>query len=265
MVSPTAFLLQPFRSAWGQRALLRELARREIQATFAESMLGVTWLVLQPLLSLAVYAAVFGGILRQGGGMDFVCRLFTGMIVYHAFSDPVGRAAKLVVSRPNFVTKVAFPLDLLPWPVVALAAVHAGISVVLLVLLQVAFVGVPAWTVVLLPLVLVPVLLLGLATSWVLSSLGVYLRDTSELVRVGLQLLFFLSPVVWPVPADGWVRTCALANPLAVAMETARAMIAGSAPPDPGWLGGFAIGTALLLGAGHAFFRRTKDGFADVL
>lgn len=265
----SAFLLDPFRSAWQRRALLRELARREIQATFTGSMLGKGWLVLQPLLTLTVYALVFGGIVGIGRdrGMAFVSQLFAGMVVFHAFAESVGKASRLIVSKPNFVTKVAFPLDLLPWPVVALAALHAAVSTVLLVGLHAAFVGAPAWTAALLPLVLVPVLLLGLALSWVLASLGVYVRDTADVVRVLLQLLFFLSPIVWTlqdVKSEAG-RALALCNPLAVPIETCRALLDGTPLPALPWLIGFPTATLLLLGAGHAFFRRTKDGFADVL
>ena len=267
-----SFFLDPFASAWQKRKLLRELSRREIHTTFNGSILGVGWLVLLPLLQLSVYATVFGGILGlrgndNGNGMAFVSELFTGLIVFHAFSESVSRASRLVVSRPNYVTKVAFPLDLLPWPVVSLAAVHAAISTALLIVVHVLFVDVPAWTVVLVPLVLVPVLLLGLGVSWVLSSLGVYVRDVNDIVRVALQLLFFLSPIVWPLSRveDPTARVLLQCNPLAIAMETCRALIAGTPGLPPIWFAGLVGVSLLTVAIGHAFFRRTKDGFADVL
>ncbi len=270
MRSLSAFLLEPFSSAWQRRGLLRELSRREIEATFTGSLLGAGWLVLQPLLSLTVYALVFGGILGLNGGggnAALVSRLFTGMIVYHAFAESTSRAARLVLSRPNFVTKVAFPLHLLPWPTVAQATLHAAVSTTLLVLLHLVCVGVPAWTAVLLPLALVPALLLGLGLSWVLASLGVYVRDTAEVARVGLQLLFFLSPVVWTLDLvhDATTRTLVMLNPLAVGMETCRALLAGTPGPGAAWVVGYVLIAWLAAAVGYAFFRRTQDGFADVL
>lgn len=270
MRSLSAFLLDPFTSAWQRRQLLHELSRREIQTTFQGSMLGAGWLLLQPLLSLTVYALVFGGILNlrgTGGGLAFVSQLFAGMIVYQAFAESASRAARLVLSRPNFVTKVTFPLHLLPWPVLTLATLHAAVSTLLLLGLHLCFVGPPAWTALLLPLVLAPVLLLGLGVSWVLSALGVYVRDTADVARVVLQLLFFLSPVVWSlgdVP-DDTVRTLVLLNPLAVAMETCRALVAGTGGPDTAWIVALFVGSWLVAAGGHAFFRRVQDGFADVL
>lgn len=265
-----SFFLDPYTSAWQHRQLLRELSRREIHSTFTGSMLGVAWLVLQPLLSLAIYALVFGYILSMAGNsadMAFVSQLFTGMIVYQAFADSVGRAPLLVLSRPNYVTKVAFPLHLLPWPVVLQASLNATISTVLLALLHLLFVGTPAWTVVFVPLALLPVLLLGLGVSWMLSSLAVYVRDVQDVTRVLLQLLFFLSPVVWTVEriTDETIRMLVLLNPLAIAMETCRALISGAAGPGAVWVAGLAALTVLTAAAGFAFFRRVEDGFADVL
>ena len=264
-----SFFLAPFVSAWHRRQVLRELSIREIRTTFTGSMLGVSWLVLQPLLTLTVYALVFGGLLGFGRdrGMAFVSQMFVGLIVFHAFSEPVSRASRLVVSRPNYVTKVVFPLDLLPWPTVALAALHATISTVLLLVMHTACVGVPAWTALALPLVLLPVLLLGLSLSWVLASVGVYVRDTQEVVRVVLQLLFFLCPVVWTLAnvENELHRSLVLLNPLAIAIESARSLLTGTEGPGALFLLAFAAATLLLAAIGHAFFRRTQDGFADVL
>lgn len=270
MRSLPAFLLEPFWSAWQRRGLVRELSRREIESAFTGSVLGAGWLVLQPLLSLAVYALVFGGLLGLGGGgggAALVSQLFAGMIVYHAFAEPVGRAPALVLSRPSLVTKVAFPLHLLAWPVVVQATLHAAVSTVLLVLVHMLFVGFPAWTVVLVPMALLPALLLGLGVSWVLAALGVYLRDTAELVRIALQLLFFLCPVVWTLEQvhAANARLLVLLNPLAIGMEVCRALLAGTALPGVAWLVGYALLGWLAAAAGYAFFRRTQDGFADVL
>lgn len=262
-----SFLLAPFQSAWQHRKLVRALSVREISSSFKGSLLGVAWLVLQPLATLAVYAFVFGGLLHDGGDMQFVSQLFTGLIIFQAFAESVQRAPRLVVARPSYVTKVVFPLDMLPWPVAALASVHAATSTLLLLILHTAFVGTVAWTALALPLVVSCVLLYGLAASWILSSIGVYVRDTQDVVRVVMQMLFFLSPIVWKIEmAPATLAQIAMWNPLAIAMETARALI-DPTHPSPG-----AIPIALCFGGSivtaavaHAFFRRTKDGFADVL
>lgn len=265
-----AFLTAPFQSAWQHRKLLRALSVREIHTSFKGSFLGLGWLVLQPLATLTVYALVFGTLFNSDGGMGFVSELFTGLIIFQAFSEPISRGPQLIAARPSYVTKVVFPLDILPWPIVVLAAVHAAASTVMLMILHVAFVGIPSWTVLALPLVLAGVLLLGLALSWILSSVGVYVRDTGQIVRVVMQMLFFLSPIVWvlqKVEVDHPVLAeIVMCSPLAIAMETARSLI-NNAHPSPGMLsiGAFFVASVAIAALAHAFFRRTKDGFADVL
>src|SRR5690606_656767 len=115
--------------------------------------------------------------------------------------------------------------------------------------------------------VLLPELLFGLGCSWVLASLGVYVRDTHEVVRVVVQLLFFMCPLVCSADLveNPLLRTLLLLTPLAIAIDASRAALDGGA--GPGWLaiGGLLIGTIVLAALGHAFFRRTQDGFADVL
>ena len=262
-----AFLLAPFQSAWQHRKLLQALSVREISTSFKGSFVGLGWLILQPLATLAVYAFVFGGLLHGGGDMQFVSQLFTGLIIYQSFGESVQRAPRLVVSRPSYVTKVVFPLDVLPWPVAALASVHAAASMVMLMILHTLFVGVPSWTVLAMPLVVASVLLLGMSFSWILSSIGVYVRDTQEIVRVIMQMLFFLSPIVWKIEqAPPALAEVAMYNPLAVAMETSRALI-DNTHPAPSTLPIVLLfgGSLVFAGIAHAFFRRTKDGFSDVL
>lgn len=262
-----AFLLAPYQSAWQHRKLLRALSVREITTTFKGSFIGLGWLVLQPLATLAVYALVFCGLFNATGGMGFVSELFTGLIIFQAFSEPVSRAPQLVAARPSYVTKIVFPLDILPWPVVAMAAVHAAASTVMLLILHTCFVGIPAWTALALPFVIAGTLLLGLALSWILSSVGVYVRDTGQIVRVIMQMLFFLTPIVWELKmAPPIAAQIAMYNPLAVAMETARALV-DHTHPAPGILSiaAFFVISVVIAALAHAFFRRTKDGFADVL
>jgi lipopolysaccharide transport system permease protein len=263
-------LRAPFATALAQRGLIRALTVRELRLRVSGSMLGLGWLVLRPLATVAVYALVFGGILDlgpRGGGMQFVLQLFAGLLVYQAFAEPVGQAARLVVSRPNYVTKVVFPLEVLAWPPVLAALLGALVALGLLLGLHLAFLGLPGpWTLGA-PLLLLPVAALALGASWLLAALGVYLRDTAEVVRVLLQLLIFLSPVIWTLDQlqSPTARGLALANPLTALIEALRAALAGTpGPPLPALLGA-TLGSLLFAVLGLAFFRRAREGFADVL
>lgn len=260
----------PILTLWRHRGLLRELTRRELSSRFVGSMLGAGWIVLQPIALLLVYVLVFGFLRVSSFGDDqpmaFVSRLFVGILVFALFSETVSRAPRLVVARPNFVTKIRFPLEVLPVPGLVTSLVGFLVGLLVLVVFRAAFAGGVGWAALATPVLVLPLLCGCLGLSWVLSSVGVFIRDLQEIVRVIVQLLFFLSPVVWTVdivPEEH--RGLVLANPIALTIEWVRAALAQGTLPDPlHYLGALVVGL-IALAVGLWFFRRTREGFGDVL
>ena len=263
--------LQVFRALWLHRDVVWEMSRREVLGRYRGSVLGVLWSFCNPLLMLAIYTVVFGVIFparweTPGGRGEFALVLFAGLIVYTLFAECVGRAPALVVGRPSYVRKVVFPLEVLPWVVMGSALFHAGIGLAVLLLVQSALYGPPGWSVLALPLLLLPCVLFTMAISWLLAALGVFFRDTAQAVGFFTLAVLFLSPVFYPVaalpePLRDWVWL----NPLAFVIEEVRGVIFADAIPR--W-GALAMTSALGLIAawlGLAWFEKTRPGFADVL
>lgn len=258
---------------WRNRQLLWQLSLRERQGRYRGSWLGLAWSFVTPLLMLAIYtfvfAVIFGakwGSRPTDGTAHFAIFLFAGLIVYTVFAECVNRAPSLVLASPSYVKKVVFPLELLPIPVVFSALFHAAVSVgVLLGAMVVSGMAIP-WTVVLLPLVLLPLLLAVLGLMWLLSSLGVYLRDMGQVVPLLTTGLLFLAPVFYPVSAvPEAYRPLIEVNPLTFVIESARRVaIDGGAPEVTAWGLQMAI-SALIAWCGYAWFQRTRNGFADVI
>ncbi|WP_316163478.1 ABC transporter permease [Bradyrhizobium sp. SZCCHNRI20481] len=251
--------------------LLRQFTLRDILARYRGSYLGVVWSLLRPLGMLTVYVVVFGFILQPqlGGGtgkLDFVLSMFCGLILFDFFAEAVGRSPALVVSKPNFVTKVVFPLEILSLSAVAAALVQMIVSFVPFfcgVLL--AHGTVPA-TATLLPLVVAPLICFALGFSWLLSSLGVFVRDLNAMVPLLLTVLMFASAIFYSlssVPSEfRWLFDL---NPIAALVDDARKVAVLGLAPEWGRLGAmFAAGVVVAV-AGYAFFMRTKRGFADVV
>ncbi len=267
--------LDPLRAVgelWRERELVAQLTKRELVQTWRESVLGAAWAVLQPILTLSVYSFVFLVLFEPRrsspgqGPFDFVIELFCGLLVYWAFAETIARAPTLIVSRPNLVKNVVFPLEVLPVTVLGAALVQMVVG--MLVLLVVVGVGrgsvsATLWA---LPLVILPLVIGTLGLAWILASLGVFLRDVQQGIRVGLQLFLYLTPVVWRIQwiPEKW-RPLALANPMAPIVESARAvLIRGELPAWGGlaWSSGVAL---VLFVAGRAWFAKTRWGFADVV
>lgn len=266
--SPLALL----RSLVHHRDLLRALAAREILGRYRGSVLGLAWSLLNPLLMLAVYTFVFSVVLqaRWPGGTgtrtEFALVLFTALVAYGIFSECVNRAPGLVLGNPNYVTKVVFPLELLPVVSLLSALFHAGISLGVWLGFHLVVQGLPPATALLLPLALLPLLLMVLGLSWFLASLGVFLRDVSQVVGVLTTVLLFLSPIFYAVesvPAE--FAAVMRWNPLTPVIEQVRDVLLWGRGLDWAAWSLQVLASALAAWLGFAWFQKTRRGFADVL
>ena len=221
---------------------------------------------------LAVYTFVFSVVFRAkwGGGngsrTEFALILFVGMIVFNLFAECFTRAPGLILSNVNYVKKVVFPLEILPWVALGSAMFHTLVSIAVWFAAYLISFGLPHPTVLFLPLIFIPLCMFVLGLSWGLSSLGVFLRDVSQLVGILVTVLMFLSPIFYPVTAlPEAYRPLLYLNPLLPAIEQARAVLYFGQAPNWLMLGVYYLATASLCWVGFAWFQKTRKGFADVL
>jgi len=271
-VPPMRLLLRPLALLWRYRVLLRHMTWREISSRYRESVLGTVWAVINPLLMLSIYTFVFGYIMKSrwpGQGDNkllFAVTLFAGLIVNTLFAETVNRCTTVITENANYVKKVVFPLEMLPLVVLGSAVFHAVVSLAILVVANV-FVGTGLhWSMILLPVVIGPILLTSAGIGWILASLGVYLRDASQVVGFLTALLMFLSPIFYPVTAfPEHMRPYLFLNPLTLPVVEVRQVAIEGVPPH--WwsvLAAYGIGL-VVAGIGLWFFERTRRGFADVV
>lgn len=260
-------------SLWRNRELFWRLTEREVLGRYRGSALGVAWSFINPLTMLGVYTFVFSQIfkarwggLEQAGPLSFAVNLFAGLIAFNLFSECVSRAPSLVTSNPSYVNKVVFPLEILGSVAVGSAVFHAGTSLIILLAFQLfAFHQLPitlAW----LPLVWLPLVLASLSCTWLLSAAGVFLRDTGQLIAVGLNMLMFLSPIFYPLSAlpEKWQWVLSL-NPLSQVIEQTRRTILQGLTPDRNYMIFGILLSTLLCEISFRVFLKSKRAFADVL
>ncbi len=259
-------------SLWRNRSLLKTLVQREVVGRYRGSVMGILWSLFNPVLMLFVYTFVFSFIFksRWSSGSDsrteFALVLFAGLIVFNLFSECVNRAPGLILSNANYVKKVVFPLELLPWVALGSALFHTAISFAVWLIAYFIFFGIPHITVLLLPLVILPLLLFIMGVTWGLASLGVYLRDVSQFIGVVTTMLMFLSPIFYPASAlPAGYRQLLLFNPLTPAIEQARDVLFWGKVPDLVLQLVLLLVTTLIAWLGFAWFQKTRKGFADVL
>lgn len=259
-------------SVWRHRTLLRALVQREVVGRYRGSFMGILWSFFNPVFMLLVYTFVFSVVFKarwQAGSdskTEFALVLFAGLIVFNLFAECINRAPGLVLANVNYVKKVVFPLEILPWVALGSALFHAAISLAVWLIAYVMLFGVPHATVLLLPLVLLPMLLLIIGLGLALASLGVYLRDVSQFIGIVTTVLMFLSPIFYPASSlPEQYRDLLLLNPLTLVIEQARDVLFWGRVPGIGAWVAYLLCSAVLAWLGFAWFQKTRKGFADVL
>ena len=269
------FSLSPmslFASFLNNRHLTKSLVKREIIGRYRGSMLGLLWSFFNPVLMLLVYTFVFSVIFqaRWGGGGDskteFALVLFAGLIVFSLFSEMLNRSPRLILDNVNYVKKVVFPLEILPIVALGAALFHMLISLMVWAIAFALLFGRPPITACLLPIVLMPLILFTLGISWLLASLGVYLRDLSQFVAVISTVLMFLSPIFYPVSAlPEEYQYFLYLNPLTNIIEQVRNVLYWGNLPDFFEILISTLLSLLFAWFGFAWFQKTRKGFSDVL
>jgi lipopolysaccharide transport system permease protein len=252
--------------------LFKVFAKREVYQRYKGSWLGLFWAVINPLLLLAIYSFVFGLIFKarwptvNGQEANFSVLLFCGLITHMLLAEVVTGAPSLIVGQANYVKKVVFPLRLFGVVQVSAAVFHYLISFLILLFFA-AFSGVTVtFSLLYFPVLLGQFCVLLVGVSWLLSSLGVYVRDITYIAGFLSTALMFLSPIFYPadaVPeAFGFVMNI---NPLTYYVNSFRGLaIYGVLPPLDETLQALAVAIGFFVLGGWVF-NRLKKGFADVL
>jgi lipopolysaccharide transport system permease protein len=271
----SSLIATPFSFAtelWHNRHLVWQFTVRNVELRHKGSHLGLIWSFLNPLLMLAIYVLVFGFIFRgkfqktPEPRIEYALVVFLGLSIYHFLAEVIGSAPYVIVGNPNFVKKVVFPLEILPVSAVGGALFHFVISLALVfvgaLLAGVSISSGVFW----LPLIVLPVVLMSVGLSLLLSALGVFWRDISQIVQFLLLGLMFASAVFYPVeqiPPPAWAIL--KFNPLLLAIHESRAVTFWALPPYALHLV-YLYGTSFAtLAVGVLAFRRLRASFADVL
>lgn len=229
--------------------------------------------MLTPLIMLCVYTVVFGVILpsrwpgAEGQGMGlFALRLLSGMLVHGLLAEVMTKAPTLVRSQPNYVTKMVFPLESLAGVTLLTSIFHVGLALAVLLLINGAVGTGLAWPQLSIPLLLAPFCVLLLGLVWIVSALGVYIRDLDQLMGPLVTVLMFLGPVFYPRAAlptalQPWLAL----NPITIPIEQFRKVLFEGQWPEWTTLLQYSVIAIVVCLLGLWVFSTLRKGFADVL
>ncbi len=254
------------------KSLLWQFTKREVERRYRGTLLGLFWSFMTPLLMLLVYTIVFGFIFRGSYGhpeetkVQFALGLFCGLLLWDVIAGSMLVAPGLIVGNANFVTKVIFPLEILPIAMISSTLVHTAIGFIPLLILLVISQGAIALSATSLFLIFIPILFYTLGIAWVLSALGVFLRDISAMIPALITILMFMSAIFFSITAipSAW-RWMMILNPAAVLISMARnALVFGEWPNMVMYMMQLII-SIIVATSGYALFMKMKPAFADVL
>jgi lipopolysaccharide transport system permease protein len=262
----------PFETIWTNRSLIHSMTRRDILGRYRGSFGGATWAILNPLMLMMTYFFIFGLVLHQKFNAndqptDYVIYFLAGMLPWLAFSEAVGRSPTILVEYRNFIKKLRFPVETLPVNIVGSGFVTECFGLVIFAVLVILIRGGLPWTIVWLPVLIIPQLLFTAGICWLLSSLGLFLRDLGQVIGYVVTLWFFLTPICYSEQA---LKQTALGpilekNPIYTLVRAYRSVLLEGHSPDTHAIAIFWCVAIVVFLAGHAWFYKLRKWFADVI
>lgn len=263
--------LSAFKTFPVNHRLIWSFAKRDLTGRYKGSYLGALWSFINPLVMMIVYTIVFAVFLKirfraTGGPLDSTLYILAGIIPWMAFQESVGHSTTVIAENVNLIKKMIFPSEILPIKVALSCLMSQSISFGILLLGQLAIHRELYGTMVQLPLIVLFQFVFTLGISWFVASLGVFVKDMSQMIGLLLLVLFFMTPVMYPISIfpQGLVKLIGL-NPMAVIITSYRSLII-----DGQWvtwqtlvkLAGSSFAVFLM---GFFWFIKTKKLFVDVL
>ncbi len=257
--------MEAIKNIYKYRELLKTNVKKEIRGKYKNSILGVLWSFLNPLLQIIVYAFVFQVILKNPKE-HYVVFLCAGLIPWNFFATSLSRGAFTFIENGNIIKKVYFPREIMPISVVTSEAINFVISTIIILGFAIGEgLGISGY-IIFYPLILIIQYIFTLSVTFMVSSITVYVRDLQHLIGVALQLLFYATPIVFAsdVIPDGmkWIVEI---NPMAYIINGYRDIFYNQVMPDFILLGAMFLISIALCVISYIIFHKLQKGFAEEL
>jgi len=254
-----------FRKIYNYRELLKTNVKKEIRGRYKNSILGVMWSFLNPLLQLAVYAIIFGALLA-GGDPTYHIYICVALIPWTYFTTAITQSAFTIIGNGDIIKKVYFPREILPISVVTSGAVNFIIStIIILVFLFASGLGITKY-IILYPIILLIQYILLIGIAFIVSSITVYFRDLEHIIGVVLMAAFYGTPIVYKLeqlPAN--LQVLMQLNPMTHLINAYRDIFYYQQMPDFKMLGILLVIALGLTIIGYFIFKKLQKGFAEEL
>jgi lipopolysaccharide transport system permease protein len=255
-----------WRELWKFRDLFLILAERDIRLRYRQTLLGIAWVVLQPLVSAVIFAVIFGLFAKlPTNGQPYLLFVFAAMLPWNLFAGGVQRAGNSLIGAANLITKIYLPRAIIPIASVSAVLLDFAVAGVVMAVLLIVYGVTPTWSILALPALVVLTLVISVGVSLLFSALAVYYRDFSYALPFLIQVWLYSSPVVY---ASGLVperyQLLYGLNPMVGVIDGFRWALLGGPIPTAALTESVVVAFLLLL-IGAAVFKRIERNFADVI
>jgi lipopolysaccharide transport system permease protein len=262
-----------FKNIYQHKDLILQFTARELQLRHKGSRLGHLWGLLSPMMMLGLYLFIFGvvfggrfGVLPNENFFDFALALFLGLSLFNLISEIINISPSIILSQPNFVKKIVFPLHIISITKTAASLYYCLLSVLICIVLAPFGHGGITINALYLPIIILPLAMTALGISWALSAIGVFVRDVNHITGFAATALMYASAIVYPptkVPRNIWIIL--KINPIPILIDQARTVLLWHGKLNFTDLCYAYIASLIILTTGYWIFSTLRPGFAEVL
>lgn len=268
VIEPNKTEVTYWKDIWRYKDLFYILAWRDIKVRYKQTVLGIAWSVIRPLLTMIIFTIVFSKIakLPSEGDAPYPILVYAAMLPWQFFANALSETSNSLISNSNLISKVYFPRIIIPTSTIVTSLVDFGISFVLLFFMMLYYQYLPSWQIIILPLFLVLACIAALSFGLYLSAVNVKYRDFRYIIPFITQFGLYISPVGFSssIVPEEWKILYAL-NPMVGIIDGFRWCIIGNMPFPAMAVGFSVLVSSIVLFIGIKYFRKVEKSFADVI
>lgn len=261
------FSFSDLKEIWIYRELLYFFTWRDLKVRYKQTAIGTLWAVFQPFMTMVVFSVFFGGLLKiPSDGVPYPIFVYTGLLFWQFFSSALSDTSNVLITNQAIITKVYFPRLLLPLSSVATKFIDFGIAAIILVGMMIYYGYTPhILGLLIIPLLLVITFMASVGLGLILASINVKYRDVRYALPFFIQILMFVTPVIYPASIAGKYSWILALNPMMGVIQSARAALLGTTVLNWALVGISLISTFVLMIIGIYIFKKTERYFADII
>jgi lipopolysaccharide transport system permease protein len=261
------FSFSDLREVWEYRELLYFFTWRDLKVRYKQTAIGVLWAVFQPFITMVVFSVFFGGLLKiPSDGVPYPIFVYTGLLFWQFFSSALSDTSNVLITNQAIITKVYFPRLILPLSSVATKLIDFGIAAVILVGMMIYYGYTPhILGLLILPLLLIITFMASVGFGLFLASINVKYRDVRYALPFFIQILMFVTPVIYPAGIVGKYSWILALNPMMGVIQTARAALLETTVLNWTLVSISLVATFILMIIGIYTFKKTERYFADII